>query len=523
MAYRIEKEENGGSALVIDGWENGISSDPYSGLGMLSSVNLETSGEIAVGYPITSAVTTGGTLAKPIARSTCYFPTYKTQGTTTGLEQRYAMLDSGSQVWELAATSITGTWNFLSSNNSTTGAQASDGIAYWLGYLFKFRNDSIDYWDGTTWHTGWQTTINAGVPHFAYVATNNQLYFTNGNFIGRIFAPDVSTFDPTNVSTYDFNSEILEIPVYDCALSLCEVGGGSTPQSTLLIGGSQNAIYPWDKISSSFSLPIYVADSYIGRMVSANQNAFIFPGRFSGRGRIYITNGSQADVFFKIPDFPFGQQEPYFTWGDAIFHRNNLIFGTALVSNGGTNPTSTNIFALEISKPATAFAGPTKLFRSISTIATSTGYLNTGVLIPIIAPNGTPVFPLGFGYFVGWDNTSGTQFGIGYSSTTAGIESSGCSIYTDLIPVGTYLQKKTFENIEFKLRTPMASGESIAITPIIDSVVGNPYIFSPPSATEVISSVASMNFTGAQWLQFLVTLVGNSVSSGMRLKEIRLR
>lgn len=525
MAYRWEKEESGNYAIVIDGWENGIASDPYSGLGLLQSVDLETPGEIAVGYPITASTTSGGTLGRPCARSTRYFPTYITQGTATGLEQSYAILDAGGQVWERSASSITGTWTFLSSSNSTTGSSTTDGIAYWLGFLFKFRNDKIDYWNGSTWTTAWQT-ITGGVPHFAYVASNNQLYFTNGNYIGRIFAPDPTAFAPGTSSTYDFNAQILEIPTTDVALSLCEVGGGNSPQSTLLIGGSQNAIYPWDKISTSFSLPIYVADNYIGRMVSANQNAFIFPGRFAGRGRIYITNGSQADLFYKIPDYLFSQQDPYYVWGDVIFHRNNLIFGFLALNNSGSGESGLNtVWALSLSShtSASGISLPEKTFRAISTVSTSSGYLIPGALIPIIAPNGSPAFPSGFGYFIGWYDDA-TGYGIGLSNTAAGVNSTGATIKTDLMPIGSFLQKQTFSSLEFKLRSPLTSGESITITPIVDSVTGNALTFTPTPTTGSMSAVsAGLNFQNAQWLQFQIALVGNSASSGVRLKEIRLR
>ena len=277
MSYRLEKEPNGEQALVIDGWEKGIGPDPYSGMGKMLGVNLEVPGEVSVGYGLTTSVTSGGTLGKPIDSSTRFFPTYTTPvGIPTGSAQSYAILDDSGQVWE--STSITGTWTFLTSSNSTSGSSDKDGVAYWLGYLWKTRGANIDYWDGSTWHAGWKTTLDAGVKHQLYVATNNQLYITNGNSIARIFAADPTSFDPTNTGTYDFNIAILNLPVTETALSLAEVGGGNTPQSTLLIGGAGNAIYPWDKLSSSFALPIYVADGYIAKMISVNQNAFIFPG-----------------------------------------------------------------------------------------------------------------------------------------------------------------------------------------------------------------------------------------------------
>lgn len=572
MSWKIEREPNGDEAIVIDGWTNGIGADPYSGLGYLLGVDLETPGEVAVGYPLTANATSGGTLTAPIADSTRFFPTYMNPTSiATGAAQSYAILDDSGQVWE--ATSISGTWTKLSSGASTSGAGDTDGIAYWLGYLFKTRGANIDYWDGSTWHNAFETTLQSGVQHTMYVATNNQLYITNGSKIARLYAPDPSIFVPITTVTatgsfsssdttgtltavwpyqtatipgtfsngderdivfsngsagiswtggltgsatstitidaFNFSTNIVEIPLTDVALSLAEVGGGNSSQSTLLIGGSQNAIYPWDKISTSFSLPIYVADGYIKRMVSANQNAFIFPGNTGGRGRIYITNGSQADLYYKIPDFIFGEQDPYYEWGDAVFHRNELLFSFFPNKNsgGGTIQNFGYVWALNLN---------TKAFRAISKGPVTATFINNAtVLIAAVNPSTS-----GFSYIAGWDDSS-TSPSITYSGTTAGVGTA--SLLTDKIPIGTFLQKKTFSQVEFKLRSPLQSGESLTMTPFIDDTIATNLTFSPTITTGSISGVAPVTFQGNQWLQLIVGLTGNSASSGVRLHEIRIR
>ncbi len=491
----------------------GIAPDPYTGLNKLTQVNLEVPNEISVGYPITTSTTSGGTLGKPIARSTAWFAAYGS-AVANGSPSRFAMLDATGQVYE--STSITGTWTLLATSNSTTGSTSSDGIAYYLGYLFKTRGANIDYWNGTTWATNqpWQTTLTAGVKHFMYVGSDNILYITNGNFVASLSLTnpsDPTTFDPNSSGTYTFTINKLQLPQSDWAISLAEVGGGNTPNSTLLIGGIQNAIYPWDKTSSSFNFPIYVADSYITNIVSANQNAFIFAGKGTGtggRGRIYITNGAQADLYFKIPDYIFGQQDPYYAWGDAIFHRNNLIFGFFVIPNSTSSPLqSSEVWAIDFT---------TKAFRSISSIpANATAQGNATCLI---SP-GSLAVP-GFGYIVGWDD-NGSAPGIGYSGTTAGTGSA--IINTDLIPVGTFLNKKTFKQVEVKLRTALASGESVSIVPFADGTNATSLTFSPALSAGVFSGVAPVTFQANQWLYLQVSLTGNSASSGCRLFEIRLR
>lgn len=510
MSYRFEKEPNGKSAIVIDGWEKGIAQDPYSGMNGMFQVDLETEGEISVGYPITTSATSGGTLTNPIARSTRFF-SYGSPGVPTGSPSSFAILDDTGQVFE--STTYNGTFVFLSSSNSGSGSTNNDGIAYWLGYLFKTRGVNIDYWNGSTWtnFTGSSmANFTAGVKHYMYVGSDNVLYITNGNYLAALTAPTPESFDPTNTATYSWSGQKLRLPVTDQALSLAEVGGGNSPNSTLLIGGTQNAIYPWDKTASSFGQPIYVADSYIKLMISVNQNAFIFPGNQSGRGRIYITNGSQADLYHKIPDYLFGEQDPYFVWGDAIFHRNNLLFSFFPTNNSGAGTIQNfgYVWALKLDN--------SKQFRAISALPTSATFVaNATCLISLSNASSK-----GFGYIVAWTN-AGVAPGIGYSGTTAGIGTS--SFTTDLVPIGTFLQKQTFSQIEFKLRSPLQSGESLNITPIVDTVFGSALTFNPTVTTGSISGYAAVNFQNAQWLQFLVTQTGNSATSGVRLKEVRIR
>lgn len=513
MAYRIEKEEGSGDVIVIDGW-NGIAPDPYSGTNRMFSVNLTVPNEVSVGYPITESTLSGGgsSLGTPIARSTRWF-TYGTPGVPSGSPSSYAVLDENGRVWE--STSIAGTWTFLSSSNSVTNSTINDGIAFWLGYLFKTRTSAIDYWNGTTWanltlNGGASTGTLGGYKHFMYVGTDNVLYITNGNYIATIELVDPSAptgFNPANTATFTFTGQKLQLPATDEAISLAEVGSGNSPNSTLLIGGVQNLIYPWDKTSPNFALPIVVGDSYIKNMVTVNQNAFVFPGNQQGRGRIYITNGSQAEEWIKMPDYIFGVQDPFYVWGDAIFHRNQLLFGCFVVSNAGTVQLVAQVFAADLD---------TKVLRGVSNIpAAQTAKANAVCLL-----SSWNASSAGLGYMLAWDDDA-TAPAIGYSNGTAGIGSA--SITTDLIPVGTFTFKKTFTQVEYKLRTPLASGESISITPVVDGTSGSALSFQPTVTTGALSGIANVNFQGAQWLQFTVSLTGNSGSSGVRLKELRVR
>ena len=511
MAYRLEKEANGDTAIVIDGWQTGMTPDPYTGMGKMLTADLSTPGEISSGYSLTLNTTSGGTLNHPIHRALRQ---------TAGTAVAYFILDSASQVWK--ATTYNGNWAFLDTGNVTTGATATNqGLVYWIppsggnGWLFKFRNDKIDYLAaGTlgTWATGagWQT-ITASVNHYAIAGQDGVVYFCNGAFVGSIAEVEGSTFDPTNSATYTFTTTALSLPPYEVAQSLAESG------QQLLVGGSLNAIYPWDRLSTSFNYPLFIGDTFIDRMVTVNTNVYIFAGGSTSRGRIFVTNGSQVNLFYKIPDYitasftTGGEQDPYFTWGDAMYHRNNLIFSFFMMKNGGGYITVDGAFGS--ASMVWAIDLETNAFRSLSQMDASSAIGRAGALLPALQTSP------GFGYIVGVQDSNGsTSAAIDYSGTTAGV--GRFTVNTDKIPVGTFVDKKTFSQIEFKLRTALESGESIAIVPVSDNVnytnlVGN--------TVGSISEVFPINFEKGQWLQFWIQGIGNSASSGVRLKEIRIR
>ncbi len=509
MAWHTEK--NG--QIVIDGFEQGIAPDPYSGMTAMRKVNVNTVlKEVSVGFGLTDSTITSGTLGVPIHRAT---------KTVLGQGIQNYICDASGQVFKSSNGTESATWATTSA--PTTGATANNqGMAYLTkgtGYLFRFRQTSIDYYTGTAWVTGWNPTtggsgatgvIIADTNHFAFVAPNNFLYFCNGSGIGSISEIPGKTFDPTDNTTYivaissgttpstDLNA--LKIPTYDNAQSITNIG------AQLLIGGSLNAIYPWDRVSSTFNIPIYCAENFIRKMVTANTNVFIFPGNINGRGRIYKTNGSQCDPWFKFPDYISGFQEPYYKFWDAIYHRNSLVFGVEVTQNGTgaviVSPTSA-VWAVDCED---------KTFRGVSDVLG--GISSARVLIPDISGSLAP----GYGYITGYSDGASTS-GIASTITAAGTGTG--TIISDLIPVGTFLTPKTFSQVEFKLSTPLQSGESIQLIYISDENDSNTIGTFTSSGTTIANNI-SVNFERSQWLRIEAILTGNSPTSGCRLREIRL-
>ena len=84
-------------------------------------------------------------------------------------------------------------------------------------------------------------------------------------------------------------------------------------------------------------------------MITVNTNTYLFAGN---RGRIYVTNGSQAELFKKIPDHLSGTVEPYYIWGAIGYSQNQLYFGFQAQQNNGSILQSGGLWALDITTGA---------------------------------------------------------------------------------------------------------------------------------------------------------------------------
>ena len=480
--------------------------------------------------PISVSTGGSGTFTNVLSGSTAMGkPNARWFDRTTGL---YVFLDTNGRVWITDQYGTTPYYPFGSDATATTNANGN-GVCIYQGYLFVFRNSLIDYMNIATgaWTYGWLTMHTAATtnnPHFTLLGVNdNILYYTDGNGVGSFYQNDsAAVFDPSNPATYTATASLsdtppssklaLMIPSDDIAVCLAELG------TNLLIGGSKNAIYPWNRlavvnglsINNGYSYPILLAENFIYRMVTVNTNTYIFAGQ---RGRIYITNGSQANLFKKVPDHMTGTVEPYYRWGDACFYRNQLYFGVQVEQpNSGTIASYYGgLWAVDLD---------TRAIRLTNKLSYGTyAGLVTALLAILPATTGNPPYPpsnQGTGLLVGWDSGVST-YGI---DNSAGVpyQTADPIVDSDLIPIGTFERPRNAARVEYKLSQPLVAGESITIqyrldfsttwtTVLTDSVAGNFSLSGP------------INWENAQWIQIraILTSIASSASY-VRLKEIRI-
>jgi hypothetical protein len=130
-------------------------------------------------------------------------------------------------------------------------------------------------------------------------------------------------------------------------------------------------------------------------------------------------------------------------------------------------------------------------------------------------------------FWSAWQNSytvaTSNSFGIDSTSTNP---ATLAVVETDLIPTGNFLTKQTFQQVEYKLTTPLASGDSVQLYYRLNSTDAWTSLGTVRQETDnPLSGYYPANFQKSQWLQVRAELTSNggSTSSFVRLKEIRVR
>lgn len=423
------------------------------------------------------------------------------------------ILDTSGNAWYMTTASTNGipagalqyTGNVLHSASHTN---ADFGIVAWKGYLLVFIGSFIDYINianlfntngpNGQWTYAWKSNLSStSYQHMALAAADDAAYICNGSALASILQNAGQTFDPTNSATYTYSTAALALPSMDVAQCLAQLG------PLILVGGTLQYVYPWDRISPSFSYPLVLPENNIPRIVTSNSSGYIFCGN---RGRIYLTNGADISYYTKLPDYVVGAVDPYIAWGDATYWRNQITFtATATTNAGATLSTIGGVWAIDLASNA---------LRNVNQLS----YGTYGGSAPVLLQNQS-ANPAGGGLFIGWVN-SGTT---GVDMTSSTLYTGGQAfIDTDIIPVGTFYDQKTSMQFEYKLSKPLVAGESVQILwrgNLTDSFNN---IFASTAAQ--ISDTGNANFEKQQWLQLRIVLTSTATNpTGVRLREIRFR
>lgn len=352
----------------------------------------------------------------------------------------YFLLDSNGRVWFTAGT---GACNLMVNSALDTGTgtltnAAGNGLVFYkqndgssTHYLIVFRNALVDIanaygsaqWNAPSWTNSWKS-LNSGAgsgnSHHALVGQDDIVYFCDGRYVGSLKENIGSTFDPATSSTYTYNSQALDLPTIEIAQYLEELG-----TNLQIASNKTNKIYPWDRISDSFSQPLMVPEAVIKKIKNIGNVIYILAGT---RGNIYYTQGSYVRHLLKLPEQVINNagtiQSNVVTWGGIEAMNGNLLVGAGVLTTGNSG-----VYLIDLQTGA----------MTIDRIP-STGSANATAIY------GTDDFYI-FGYANGADYTSTSL----YSNFEGVIQSA-------FYKVATKTEKATFSTVEVVLAKPASTG-----------------------------------------------------------------
>lgn len=290
---------------------------------------------------------------------------------------------------------------------SNTGSQ---------NYLFAFRNGKIDVVNvygnnekqNPSWTNDWES-LNTGLgssnSHHAIKAQDDIIYFCDDRYVGSISEDSGQTFDPSNGATYTVNNQALDLPGYEIANWLEEHG-----TKLLIAGDTFGRIYPWDRLSDSFNLPINVPEKNVKKIKNIGGIVYILAGT---SGNIYKTQGTYVIKFALLPIQMTDNSDSYpnypIRWRAIGESNGNLIVGVHSLSSWNVN------------------SGVYKIFQDGRIVLDQVPFSGSGRV--------TAILSTGLSYTIGYDNGVDYVGNDRYSSYEGQVESALYRVGTDKAPV----------------------------------------------------------------------------------------
>lgn len=329
-----------------------------------------------------------------------------------------------------------------------TGSPIAYDMVEYKGYIIVSLDGALFAYGINTgrFSQNWKTGFGTGYYMKMLVGQDDILYIGNGNLLASIssFVAGTAGTDPTAT----LNLSALDLPDGQYIVTMCELG------RLLLLGtqggtnwnqrGNQRVanIYPWDRVSASFEIPVQMQENGIHAMLPVNNTVYVCAGT---AGNIYVTDGTSYRKIARLPwseDRNIANAIAYFPNAMATNVNNNLLIGTSIYTGTATQ---LGVYEISISE-----GYPVCLKQVISTNS-FTGAISLGFLFT--SSNGST--------YTGFGDTG--NFGIDYTLTKAYVGFDAV-IETELFRVGTSTDKKTFQHGEFILAKPLTYQHRIRIS-----------------------------------------------------------
>jgi hypothetical protein len=289
--------------------------------------------------------------------------------------------------------------------------------------------------------------------HKMVVGQDDYLYIGNANYVAKIQVTASGT--PAVAPSITPTLSALDLPDGQYVTTLCEYGknimigtqGGATYGER---GNYTTArIYPWNRQAGTLGnpgladLPIIFSENGINAMVQHANKLYVQAGT---QGNVYVTDSTNYVHIGTLPYVKSGitSNSTVYANAMAVSAMGNLLIGLSTYGDGYSKG---GIYEIDLSDSKYPIS-----YRTISTLSTgTTTVLNIG-------------FVSQFNYqtlHAGWSDAA--TFGVDTSDFRM-YSSYGGVIETQLVAVGAYNSKKTFQHIEWSLAEPLISGQNIRIS-----------------------------------------------------------
>lgn len=497
------------------------------------------------------------------------------QHATGSIKLRYYILDANGVIWVSGTnTSPDGSAGGLSSSTvwsaiTPHGTVSTDIAAYnnnegsiaimyatdsnnkiTANYLIVFTSSQILYGknsDNSGWpsvtgaaFTVWKTLqYSGGFSHHAILGIDQVIYFCDGPTVGVIYQIAGTPFNPAGVLGTDYgyvNAQYILNP-QDAATRITQIPSGTS--ISVIVGSLLNNLYIYAGLGNSASSKptniLWIPEANVQYFVQANNFIFIFTGN---KGNIYLTNGSSVVPIAHVPDYVSGSvsyvQEPYYVWGGAMYLRGRVFFSIKDQTASHTgNCGGVWSFVPTFNYFPEQDVGLSLRLENRNTTG-SLGSTAYNGYAPIIFAGQEITAQQGNGpqYIACWTNdNSGGTVSVDFSGTNPYTDGSAI-IETDAVPVGNFLDKKTFTQIECKFAANLVTGESVVVKYRTDleasfasagTVVGEATSGSG-DGSQLSRIILGVNFQKAQIIQLQIILTSTTSSpSYCRLKEVYIR
>lgn len=400
---------------------------------------------------------------------------------------------------------------------------------------------------GTAWSSlsisGSAFNFTNGSYHKSIVGIDNNLYITDGNGINVLYQTAVGT--PLNPGsdltfTYTRNNYIVNITDSLSAITMSPTGGGLS----VIAGGQSNLLYFFPVLAAANtgtgSLPtttLWMPESGTVKLLPTNNYVTIFTGN---KGNIYITNGSSVVPLMTVPDYVAGSasfvQDPFYEWGDAAYLRGRIFFSI----KDSTSSHTGNCGGVWSFAPSFAYfinqdSGLALRMEGASSAGGSytqaqgryNGYapvLFGGLELNAQAADGPQ-------YLAAWtQDLNGTTVNSIDFSGTAALTNGISVVETDAVYAGTFIEPRTFSQIEVNFTSALVSGESVVVNYRTDLEAAwktagtiSSESFGTGDGATLSQIIQGLSFQQVQLLQLQAVLTSVANGSWCRFTTIKIR